>query len=169
MCPCVDIHERTSPLVPQQYPAYLVPFTEMICVMGGKWSYSSSFVECWFHGLFKTANSLCNTHIAFSPNVLLESQVVQLYNSTDTGTDWKNSCSILLKRLHFHMVDNLLIAVYAFPKHMLTSLSVDAILLPRYVKWSINFRRLLFNLRYWRSWYAVKEIDRTKINTYTSY
>ena len=33
-----------------------------------------------------------------------------------------------------------------FPLRMLTSLSVDEILLPKYVKWSANFRCLLFNV-----------------------
>ena len=37
----------------------------------------------------------------------------------------------------FHKVDNLL--VHALPIHMLTSLSVDEILLPNYVNWSTNF------------------------------
>ena len=40
------------------------------------------------------------------------------------------------------MVDNLSIAVYAFPMRSLASLSVDEILLLRYVNWSTNFRGL---------------------------
>ena len=43
------------------------------------------------------------------------------------------------------MIDNLLISVQIFFMRMLTSLSVDEILLPRYVNWSTNFRGLLFN------------------------
>ena len=44
------------------------------------------------------------------------------------------------------MIDNLLIAVYSFARLMLTSLSVDEILLPRYVYLSINFRGLLLRI-----------------------
>ena len=40
------------------------------------------------------------------------------------------------------MSDNLSIAVHAFMKHMLTSLSVDEILLLSYVDWYTNFRSL---------------------------
>ena len=61
-------------------------------------------------------------------------------------TAWKNSRFILSEKLDFHMVDNLLITVHAFPTHILTSLSVDEILLPRYVKGSINFRGLSFSV-----------------------
>ena len=41
------------------------------------------------------------------------------------------------------MIDNLLIAVHDFARHMLTSLSIDEILLPRYENLSTNFRGLL--------------------------
>ena len=41
------------------------------------------------------------------------------------------------------MINNLSIAVHAFVRFMLTSLSVDEMLLLRYVNWSINFRGLL--------------------------
>ena len=40
------------------------------------------------------------------------------------------------------MTDYLLIAVHTFAEHMLTSLSVDEILLPKYVNLSTNFRDL---------------------------
>ena len=44
------------------------------------------------------------------------------------------------------MFDNLSIAVRAFHLRILTSLSVDEILLPRYTKWSSYFRGLSFNV-----------------------
>ena len=47
--------------------------------------------------------------------------MVQLYSSTDTT-----------ERSDFHMIDILLIAVHAFPMSILTTLSADEILLPRY-------------------------------------
>ena len=40
---------------------------------------------------------------------------------------------------------NLLIADYALLTYMLSLLSVDEILLPRYMNWSTNFRGLSFN------------------------
>ena len=63
----------------------------------------------------------------------------------------------------FHMVNNQSIAVHAFPMHILTSLSVDEILVPRYINWSTYFRGLPFNmvwvpmvlctgLQSWRKW-----------------
>ena len=36
------------------------------------------------------------------------------------------------------MIDDLLIAAYTFSVFMLISLSVDEILMPRYVKWSLD-------------------------------
>ena len=54
-----------------------------------------------------------------------------------------NSHFALSGRLDFYMVDKLLIAVYAFPMHILTLLSVDEISLPRYVNWS-KFKGLSF-------------------------
>ena len=55
-----------------------------------------------------------------------------LYSSTDMVTAWKNSHFILSERSDFHMVDYLSIAVHVLPMCMLTSLSVDEILLLRF-------------------------------------
>ena len=60
----------------------------------------------------------------------------------DTGTAWKKSHFILSNWSNFHITDNLSIVFHAFTSHMLTSLSVDEILLPRYENWSTNFRGL---------------------------
>ncbi len=71
---------------------------------------------------------------------------------------WKNSHFILSERTDFHMVVNLSIADHAFPMLLLTSLSVDEILLPRYMNFSTNFRGLSFNekmtfssLKHWKN------------------
>ena len=64
--------------------------------------------------------------------------MVQLNNSTDTSTAWK--------RLVFHIVVKLTIAVYVFQMRMLISLSIDEILLLMYMYWSINFRGLSFDV-----------------------
>ena len=44
------------------------------------------------------------------------------------------------------MIDNLSIVVHAFTEHMLTSLSIEEILLPRYVNLSTNLRELPFRV-----------------------
>ena len=44
------------------------------------------------------------------------------------------------------MINNLSGVVKVLPMHMLTSLSVNEILLPRCVKWSTDFRGLAFNV-----------------------
>ena len=43
------------------------------------------------------------------------------------------------------MVDCLSIGVHTLPMSMLTSFSVDEILLPKYMNWSTNFRVFTFN------------------------
>ena len=70
---------------------------------------------------------------------------MQRFRSTDTATTSKNYRFILSERLDFHMVDNLPVPSHAFPMRMLTSLSVDKILLLRYINYSNNFRGLPFN------------------------
>ena len=56
---------------------------------------------------------------------------------------WKKSHFILSKRSDFHVIDNLSMVVQAFLLNMLTSLSADEILLPRY--------DLLFWANHWTS------------------
>ena len=53
------------------------------------------------------------------------------------------------------MTDKLSIAVHALPMHMLTLLSVDEILLPRYMNWSTNFRVFPFNEKMVPSWLSL--------------
>ena len=77
----------------------------------------------------------------------IQFQVVQSYSSIDMATAWKNLHFILYREISFHKFDFLLIAVYALPMHMLTSLSVDEILLLRYMNWSTYFRDLPFKER----------------------
>ena len=57
---------------------------------------------------------------------------------------WKEPCFILSDRWHFHMINNLMIAVYAFARYLLTLLSVDEILLPKYVNLFTNLRGQTF-------------------------
>ena len=94
------------------------------------------FAQLLLFLLYLHAASLGSAHIHFSRSVSL---MVQLYSCTDTVSVLKNSCFVLSERSDFHMVDNLSIAFHALLMCMLTSLSVDEILLPRYVNWSNNF------------------------------
>ena len=58
-------------------------------------------------------------------------KVVYPYISTDTVIAWKKSRFISLDRSDFRTINS-----KALPKHMLTSVSVDELLLPMYVNWS---------------------------------
>ena len=60
-----------------------------------------------------------------------------------TATTWKRSHYILSERSDFYMIYNLSIASHAFARRMLTSLSVDEILLLRHVNWSTNSKGAL--------------------------
>ena len=91
---------------------------------------------------FNAKNLVCERlYIALSILVLFPSSFFSMcfvsihevhpYNSMDTLTPWKKSHFILSDRSDFSM---------------LTSLSVDEMLLPRYVNLSTNFRGLLFKV-----------------------
>ena len=72
--------------------------------------------------------------------------MVRLYSCIDKYIAWKNFRSILSERLNFCMVDKLLIEGHAFPKCLVTSFSVDELLLPRFVKWFTKLRGLSFSV-----------------------
>ena len=55
---------------------------------------------------------------------------------------------ILWDQSDIHMINNLSITFYAFTRRMLTSLSVDETLLPRYVNWPSNFEACYFEYIY---------------------
>ena len=113
--------------------------------MRGKWQCNCYFVGYCLQNLFKTACSMLGSyHLAFSPNILLKSKWCS-HTVVLTTTDWKNSHLIQSERSDFNMVDNLSMTVHALPICMLTLLSVDEILLLRYMNRSDNFRGLLFN------------------------
>ena len=113
-----------SSLLLQQCPACLVRLTRMVCEMGGRGPYSCFLVGCCFHDLFKTARSiLVQLPSSLFSRRFVRVQVVQPYSSTDMTTAW-------------------FVADHAFPIRVLTSLSVDEILLPRYVNCSTVLRNL---------------------------
>ena len=94
---------------------------------------------------------------------------MQPYSSTDTATTSKNSHFVLSERSNFHMVDNL--SVLAFPMHMLTSLSVDEILLLRYMNWFTNLRGLASKEEMAPSWlkHISKFQKKEKLTNYLSF
>ena len=119
----------------------------MVCKMGGKWLYNCCFCRVLLSVVVQ--NSMQHSHsfylAAFSSSVSLESMLCSHTVVLTRLQLERISLFILSKRSDFHMVDNLSIVVYALPIHMLTSLSVDEILLPRYMNCSTNFRGLQFN------------------------
>ena len=124
----------SSPLFLQQCPACLVRLTRMVCERGGRWPYSCFLVGCCFHDLFKTARSiLVQLPSSLFSRHFVRVQVVQPYSNTDTTTAWQDCQFSLSVRSDFHMTDNLFVDSHAFLIRALISLSVDEILLPRYV------------------------------------
>ena len=72
-------------------------------------------------------------HLCVVPIYLLFKHFVKVplakpYSSMDMASIWEDFCFILSERLDFHIVNNLPIAIHAFPVYMLTSFSVDEIL-----------------------------------------
>ena len=99
---------------------------------------------CCFQDSFKTACSiLVQFPSSFFSLHFVSIHVVHPYSSTDTPKAWKKSHFILSKVSNFQMINNQSIAVYTITRCMLTSLSVDEILLPRYVNWSH------YNIYFW--------------------
>ena len=114
----------------------------MVSEIGSRWPHTCYFVAWNFRDLFR--NSHCNLvkYSNFSFMRFFRVHVVHPYSRTDTDTTCKKSCIIWSERANFYMIDNLSIAVHPFPMRILTSLSIDEILLPRYVNWSTNIRCL---------------------------
>ena len=127
----------------QQHLACLVCVTWTVCEMGCRWSYSRCFVGCCFQDLFKTVHSiLVHFPSSFFSMYFVSVHVVHPYSSVDTAKAGKKYSFILLGRSDFHTIDNLSIPFHDFARCMLKSLSVDKMLLARYVNWSTNFRGL---------------------------
>ena len=108
--------------------------------IGGQWSYRYCFVECCFQDLFNIARSIL---VQFSSSFFFMRFVsvnkVHPYSCIDIIAVWKKSRFILSDRSGFLMIHSLSMEVHAIARHILTSLSVDETLLPRYMKLSINF------------------------------
>ena len=123
--------------------ACLVHLTWVVCEMEDKWLYS-----CCFVGLASGISSeqlipfLCCSYLDFSLYISLTARwcihTVVLSHCLEK--------LLFCQRSDFHKIDNLLIAVHTLSWHSSTSFSVDKILLPSYVNWSIKFRGLLLKV-----------------------
>ena len=115
----------------------------MVLELRGRWPYSYCFVECCFQDLFNIARNIL---VQFPFLHFVSVHEMHPYSSIDATTTWKKFSFNSSDRSDFHMIDNLLLAVHAYARHKLISLSVGEMLLPRYVNLSINFRELLFRV-----------------------
>ena len=88
--------------------------------------------------------SLCRSHLAFAPVVSLSLTGTNHTIALTRQQLGRIPVSFYL-RSDFHMADNLAIAIHALPMRLFTRLSVDEILLLRYMNWSVNFGGLPFN------------------------
>ena len=70
-----------------------------------------------------------------------------IYTVVFTATAWKKFHFISSESSNFRMIDSLLTAVHTFTRWVLTSLSVDEILLLSSVNLSTNFRSLLLKVK----------------------
>ena len=94
----------------------------LICEMRGKVTIQVTFRICSKQLIV----FLYSSHQAFSPGVLFVSMCPQL---------WGNS-------VLFYQRDYVSIVVHTCPMHLLTSVSIDKLLMPRYVNWSMYFGEL---------------------------
>ena len=102
---------------------------------------------CCFQDLFNLAGSILVLFPSSSYSMCFISvHVVHPYSSVGPTAVWKKSRFILLDISHFYMIDSLSIAVYAFARHKLTSLSGNEMLLPTYLNLSTNFRTRPFRV-----------------------
>ena len=107
----------------------------MVCEMGGM--RSCNFCFFWggyFQDLFKTVRStLVSILSSFFSIRFVIVHVVNPCSCIDSVTTLEKYHFILSDISDFHMMDNLSIVVQAFTRRMLTLISEDEMLLPRYV------------------------------------
>ena len=99
-------------------------------------------MECCFQDFFQIARSfLCSFYRAFSQRVSFESKG---YTHREELTQPQVGRNLILfyRKSDLHMIENKSIEEYGFPMRIIASISVDEILLPRYLNWSFNFRGL---------------------------
>ena len=102
-----------------------------------RWDVSNRTTAVFAHRMFETARSILVLFLSsFFFIRFFSVYVVHLYSSNDTTTAWKNP--ILSDRSDFHMIDYPSIVVHIFTMRILTSFSVDEILLSKYGNCSTN-------------------------------
>ena len=131
----------SSSLLFQQYPTCL---TWMVHEIGGKRLYSCCFVGCCIKYLFEKAHIiLVQFPSSFFSKYFVNIYMVHLYTSIDTSRTWNN--------FHFFSPCWNKISIWSITcqqlstcllRHMLASLLIDEILLPKYMNLSPNFRGL---------------------------
>ena len=104
----------------------------------------------WWGPIYGLNRTCSKQNAAFFFKHFIKIQMVQPYNSTHMAITSKNSRFILSGGSNIHMHLKFSIAIHALPMHMLTLLSVDEILLLKYMNWSTNFRGLPFK----KVWFA---------------
>ena len=114
--------------------------------MGCRWSYSCSFMRCCIQDLFMIANDFFVVPIYLFSKHFVRVHEVHPYNTMNTATAWKKSRFILSDRLDFHRINSLSVAFNAFTWRILTSFSVDEVLLPRHGKRSNYLRGLILKV-----------------------
>ena len=101
------------------------------------------FVGCCFQDLLKIVHSNPVSFLSdFFSMYFVCIHVVHPYSNIDTATTWKKHIFFSSSWSDLHIVYNLSIAFHSSAKRILTSLSVDEMLLLRYV----NFRVLSLRL-----------------------
>ena len=85
------------------------------------------------------ASFLCSSHLPFFFMRFLNVQMVLPYSSIDQSTHWKKADYILSKWSDFRVINSLSTSVHTLGRHMLTTPSVDEILLTRYANSFTNF------------------------------
>ena len=115
--------------------------------LSGLWDERQVTIQLLFCGV--VASRIClRRHIVFlcsSRLVFFSVRFVSIhpYSCTVTAITWKKSSFILSDKSDFHMIDSLSIVFHTFARCMWTSLSVDEMLLPRFVNRSTDFKGLL--------------------------
>ena len=119
----------------------------MVLEMGGRWLYGYCIVGCCFQDSFRIAFSILVQFLSsFFFTCFVSIHVVHPYSRIDTTAAWKKLFYVSSDRSHFHMIDNLSIAVHAFANCILMSFSVDKTLFSWYVNLSTDFREPLFSV-----------------------
>ena len=109
--------------------------------MGGMWPYNYCFMGCFFQALFSIACSILEQFpYSFFRTRIVSIDVVYSYNSIDMTTISENPILILSDRSDLYRFNSLSIAIQAYSRCVLTSLSEDEIILLRYVNLFTNFR-----------------------------